>query len=858
MSDRRTPAVTTPEVVDVVDILSLDHSEHIVLIAETLADLGMRVMPVQGGGKHAIPGSKGLAGATDDRPAVRVQWEEASTSAMQPGIAVEPGSAGLAVITCDNKHAVEAWELISGSDPAETASIVSVTPSGGRHFWFELPDGANPVSTHTPGMGLKASGGYVIVASGSAKGFTPPPYTHTLNRPGEAWSQLAAPHRVVPPSDDYTDECADELVEDRIHELNSLFVSSGPPPRTDEIIASVLHGEQADAGGLRWQCLMAFELISALADDAIDCCLHLGDALEHARQQWIRHCDGFGSIEARQLMWRYIRNLVIASNSYAPAAAADVAKPTGSISDLDWTEPFNSAGQVKQIPINSIAADRVSVAAALAEVWEVGPQSIVAAIDAVANKSDEPEIITQDQVFAHLFGSPPMWMVNSRQANIAGIHVRIKQRADFRTGPDSDLWRYNHAGPNVGLWTPDGADFLRRLLLRMLASNYSRFTYDTVADVVRAHCDGLQMPDDESTWQDSRLIYCKNGVVDWAANAKPRSARPEDNLTVQHSWAWDPDAECPAFDEFVARTFQGDAVQTVYEACGAVLYPMSPWKRAILVYGPKDSGKSTFLKVLTALVGKQHVSTLSLQQIGRNDFMTSELFGKRVNICGDISADEMPDPAKFKILVGGDEPIQGDKKHLRPFSFYNRAKLVFSANELPRTTDKSSAYFERWIPLKCTRIVTGDEMDIDLPKRLTAESELAGIAVKAIRGLGRLMQNHGFTLPESSRQVLDEYRMQEDFVLAWFAERVEFTGNAEDWEEKSAILSDHEAWCQEMGVRRAASLHRIAKTAGPLEHQHPGFVWSEQKWVGQGEQRQLRVAVGMKLRRRAEKVVEDI
>ena len=852
--DDETRAVVSavPSLADLADVLSAEDPHNAQWVASALAVLGIRVMPVQGGRKFAIPGTKGLDGATSDPDAVAGLWAEGEKSSMTPGVAVEPASAGLAVVTCDNQYAIEAWKLLTGADLMSQAALISKTPGGGRHFWFKMESGEIPISTHMHDLGLKTSGGYAIVHGGDARRIQRRRYTHELTHGIDEWTGLVLPRHLFIPSGVGTGECSDDHVNERIEDMGRMVDASEDMARyATDVIDEALRYMTRPSDGLSAECASAFSVIESLANRAADGKIHLGDALDKGESSWTSRCgDAYGSPQAIALVWRYIRNIVISGDDYAPATASIISLPRGHVSDLDWRKPFGSDGEVKKIPLNMIADDEMSIATALSKVWEVEAQSVVAAIERARNTQNDESvggIITQDEVFANVFGGPTLWLMDRRNVNVTGVKSRIEQRSKFRVGPDGTLWRFNFSGDNLGLWTSDGEDFLVRLLIRMLGSYFTLVARNTIQAMILSHADGLQLPNDESTWQNDGIIYCANGVVDWRSAARPRPARPDDNLTVRHSWEWDPDATCPEFDSFARTTFPEDAIDTVFEIAGACLYPKAPWKKAIIVYGPKNSGKSTFLKVLTALVGSDHVSNMSLQQIGDNDFMTGELFGKRVNICGDISPGEMPDPAKFKILVGGDEPIQADRKHKNPFSFPNRAKLIFSANELPRTKDKSGAYFERWIPIRCERIVSESDVDLELPDRLTSATELGGIGRKAVLGLARIIEKNRFTIPQSSQESLDEYRLQEDFVRAWFDERVEFTGNSDHIVHKDDIRADHTAWCESNGIRRPASNNVLAKTAAELKTEHPGFVWSEKRSFGR-EGADARVAVGIRLK----------
>ena len=129
-----------------------------------LAEKGMAVfpcwpdkkMPVCKGGFHT---------ATTDPKIVSAQWESYPAA----NIAVATGRvSGVFVFDIDMKHdhdgerELRALELKYGSLPS---TVESVTPSGGRHLWFRMPEQAVPSSASkiAPGLDVRGDLGYALV-----------------------------------------------------------------------------------------------------------------------------------------------------------------------------------------------------------------------------------------------------------------------------------------------------------------------------------------------------------------------------------------------------------------------------------------------------------------------------------------------------------------------------------------------------------------------------------------------------------------------------------------------------------------------------------------------------------------------
>ncbi len=98
-----------------------------------------------------------------------------------------------------------------------------------------------------------------------------------------------------------------------------------------------------------------------------------------------------------------------------------------------------------------------------------------------------------------------------------------------------------------------------------------------------------------------------------------------------------------------------------------------------MLYGVGSNGKSVFLALLESLVGGDNISSESLQRLEFDKYITAKLYGKLVNICGDIPDIKMNKSKIFKKLTSGLDSIDAENKYQDPFKFHNTAKLVFSA-----------------------------------------------------------------------------------------------------------------------------------------------------------------------------------
>ncbi len=198
-------------------------------------------------------------------------------------------------------------------------------------------------------------------------------------------------------------------------------------------------------------------------------------------------------------------------------------------------------------------------------------------------------------------------------------------------------------------------------------------------------------------------------------------------------------AECPEFMEFLDQSLDKEYHPALEEWFGYNLWPDSCAQKAMLFHGPKRTGKSTTIKVLEAMIGKNNCSHVSLQELATNKFKIANLFGKMANTYGDLPKAMVIETGQFKNLTGEDT-IEGEQKFKNPFNFYNKAKMTYSANDVPMLKEADDAFYGRWLILPFANSCYGRE-DTSLTRRLTSPEELSGVLNMALGGLDRLRSN---------------------------------------------------------------------------------------------------------------------
>lgn len=270
--------------------------------------------------------------------------------------------------------------------------------------------------------------------------------------------------------------------------------------------------------------------------------------------------------------------------------------------------------------------------------------------------------------------------------------------------------------------------------------------------------------------------------------------------SIQLPYAYDEEAECPRFEQFLDEIFEGDEerIDKALEWLGYCMTVETKAQKSLILLGGGQNGKGVFTEVMTWLVGKENISNMALTDLS-SDFNRVHLFNKTVNIAGENEVGKKGfNSQHFKTIIGEDM-ITASYKGIDGFSFRPFCKLVLTFNNLPYSADKSDGYFRRLDFLPFTRFFTEQEKDPDLREKL--KKEIPGILNLAMEGLERLQANNFcFTESRVSEEVLANYKLELNPMCQFFDERI-VVGDNNDRVSNKLCYDAYNSWLKENGYK---------------------------------------------------------
>jgi putative DNA primase/helicase len=335
-------------------------------------------------------------------------------------------------------------------------------------------------------------------------------------------------------------------------------------------------------------------------------------------------------------------------------------------------------------------------------------------------------------------------------------------------------------------------------------------------------------------------IPLQNGVLN-KKTKKLSLHSPGYRLTHCLPFAYDPDATCEPIVNWLKETtgHKEDLVKFLLAYLNAVVNQRADLQRYLELIGPGGTGKSTYMKLASSLVGERNCHTTKHQILEESRFEAANLAGKLLTLI--TEADQYVGGVSALKAITGQDPLHYEQKMKQAGEgFIYQGMVITAGNEPSRTADYTSGLARRKIPVWFRNFIPSikrRDLDSEFKQYLPGLLNLVlSFSDEEVTDIIRNAEQNCPSIQEYQRETLCETNPLAD----WLDNKVlRMPGKRYT---PSFLYNAYKAHCEETG-QKPISLKRFVNLLIDLCQVQLG--WSD---VTRGRDRQGRYITGLALR----------
>ena len=377
-------------------------------------------------------------------------------------------------------------------------------------------------------------------------------------------------------------------------------------------------------------------------------------------------------------------------------------------------------------------------------------------------------------------------------SNLAEL-IKAEHNFNFLVVKDESTDKKSIFAYENGFYNKNGADYIKKLVHSYLGAATTIRAKD---EVIAAIVDTTPHLDRSNVEPDKRYINFNNGIYD-IKTGKLMEHSPEYKFLQKLPINYNPQAKCPKILKFFKEILSPEDIPIIQEMFGYCMYRSYEVSAAFILFGTGRNGKGVTLKLLRKMLNEKNVCSRKLHEITTDVFAKADLYGKLANVCGEMENTTLKETGNLKELTGEDW-VTAQRKYHGAFQFQNYAKLIFSTNDVPNTTDYSFGFLDRMKIVRFTKIFNADDPKTDskLFERISEGSEMEGLVNWSLQGLKRVLEHSKISGAESLTDMGQSYEDAVGYIYNWLDDNITYdaAGGRMSIEE---IYEPFNKWCED-------------------------------------------------------------
>lgn len=349
-----------------------------------------------------------------------------------------------------------------------------------------------------------------------------------------------------------------------------------------------------------------------------------------------------------------------------------------------------------------------------------------------------------------------------------------------------------------------------------LAAHYEYIDYDDISSIIRnlinptdrlsvssrAIKEAIERVKDSPELQidfekksNNNLIHLNKGVYDISSqNLKTADLSYSFNYKLNFNYLSESERSLDNFNYYIKSSIGEENRECLLRTIGAAMSSKRDFKKAVIILGAPDSGKSKILDLIEMAVGKQYVTCKPFDKIGTEKAIASYTGGKRVNLSRDIKLGVIKEDDGFKSVISCEE-ITGRSLYKNEISVTPKVMFIAASNAFPRFKNADDACLNRLVVIKIKGF--NGKPKIDFPEMLFAEKDsICSLAIDKLQEF--INSGYDFCMSEESQKLLEQEKAKLHTVESFIEEHYEPDSKGSV---SSVKLYEHyKEWCKDNAI----------------------------------------------------------
>lgn len=348
--------------------------------------------------------------------------------------------------------------------------------------------------------------------------------------------------------------------------------------------------------------------------------------------------------------------------------------------------------------------------------------------------------------------------------------------------------------------------------------------------------------------QQRSQLNLENGTLDLHTEEfKPWTAN--DLITHQFRTLYAPQAQCPNWEEFMARALPDEELRAyVQRSLGYSLLGDADQRSMFILYGPSGTGKSTLLETINEIFGTYGTTAQAgTFKMSRNEKAPNndlhELRGRRFVTTSETAENASFDEDLLKRVTGRDK-VRSRALYQESVEWTPELTLWLATNNPPRLNSDDNAIWARVKLIPFQTVFLGDGQVFDYARKHLIP-EASGILNWLLAGLKEFLET-GLGEPPALAEYAREQRLASDSVARFVTDKLSdgsLLASPESLAKATELFVQYATWCKDSGERSLGSRRfglrleslgyaRVHEGAGPVMYQ--GLLRPQGNWIISG------------------------